>query len=388
MRNVIFLGLVSFFADVSTDMVYPLVPLYLTAAFGATPELVGIVEGIAESVASVLKVFSGYLSDRYQRKKPLAFLGYATGIVYKLLLVASASWVGVLLARVVDRLGKGLRTAPRDVMVAESADGAHVGQAFGVHKAMDMAGAGLGILIAWLLMAPSAGVSSYRAIFLWSMVPGVLALCMFAFIREKRGPRAQAGRLNPFLRARELGRSLKLYLAVVTMFTLGNSSNAFLLLRAQNYGFSARQAVLMYFGYHLSASLLAIPLGRLSDRVGRKSLLVGGYLLFSLVYATFAWANRGWMMWAAFGVYGLYTAMTAGVERAFIAQIAPPHLKGIMLGLHGTLTGIALLPASALAGLLWTKSGPQVPFAVGAALSLLAALVLHFFLQRPKGATL
>lgn len=388
MRNVIFLGLVSFFADVSTEMVYPLVPLYLTAAFGATPELVGIVEGIAESVASVLKVFSGYLSDRYQRKKPLAFLGYATGIVYKLLLVASASWAGVLLARVVDRLGKGLRTAPRDVMVAESADGAHVGQAFGVHKAMDMAGAGLGILIAWLLMAPGAGVSSYRAIFLWSMMPGVLALCMFAFIREKRGPRAQAGRLNPFLRARELDRSLKLYLAVVTMFTLGNSSNAFLLLRAQNYGFSARQAVLMYFGYHLSASLLAIPLGRLSDRVGRKSLLVGGYLLFSLVYATFAWANRGWMMWAAFGEYGLYTAMTAGVERAFITQIAPPHLKGTMLGLHGTLTGVALLSASALAGLLWTKAGPQVPFAVGAALSLLAALVLHFFLQRPKGATL
>ncbi|NLD33719.1 MAG: MFS transporter [Clostridiales bacterium] len=387
MRNIIFLGLVSFFADVSTEMVYPLVPLCLTAAFGATPALVGVVEGIAESVASLLKVFSGYLSDRYQRKKPLAFLGYSTGILYKLLLVISASWAGVLAARVVDRLGKGLRTAPRDVMVAESADGAHVGQAFGVHKAMDMAGAGLGILIAWLLMAPDSGVSSFRAIFLWSLLPGVLALGMFAFIREKRGPRAPAGRMSPFAHARELDGSLKLYLAVVTMFTLGNSSNAFLLLRAQAFGFTARQAVLMYFVYHVSASLLAISLGRLSDRVGRKSLLVGGYLLFSLVYALFAWVNEGWMMWAAFGLYGLFTAMTTGVERAFIAQIAPGHLKGTMLGLHGTLTGVALLPAGALAGLLWTQVGPQAPFALGAALSLAAALILHFLMQRPKGAS-
>lgn len=381
MRNVILLGLVSFFADVSTEMVYPLVPLYLTAVLGATPALVGVIEGAAESTASLLKVFSGYWSDRTPHKKHLAFLGYAAGVVYKGLLLLAGSWGGVLAARLIDRVGKGVRTAPRDVMVAESARQGHVGQAFGLHKTLDMAGAGLGVLLAWLLLGQGGGVAAYRSAFLWSIVPGLLGLTLFLFIRERKDRLPGVQRQRLFQRAASLDRRLKLYLGAVTLFTLGNSSNAFLLLRSQQFGFTARDAILLYLAYHVAAALLALPLGRLSDRVGRKSLLVGGYILFSAVYALFAWANTGWMMWAAFSLYGLFTAMTAGVERAFIAEIAPADLKGTMLGLHGTLTGVALFGASAMAGLLWTRVGPQAAFLYGALLSLLAAVILALFLR-------
>ena len=187
-KNIVFLGLVSFFADISSEMVYPLIPLYLTSAFGATPVLVGIIEGIAESVASLLKVFSGYVSDKYKRKKPLAFLGYAAGLFYKLALIFAGSWVGILFARVIDRFGKGIRTAPRDVMVSESADKEHMGKAFGIHKALDMAGSAIGILLSFFLLK-SVGEGGYKTIFALSAIPVILALAMFGFVKEKKEPR-------------------------------------------------------------------------------------------------------------------------------------------------------------------------------------------------------
>ena len=383
LRNVLFLGLVSFFADISAEMVYPLIPLYLSGVFGATPALVGLVEGLAESAASLLKVLSGYLSDRFERKKALAFTGYATGLLYKLGLLLAASWPGVLLARVVDRLGKGLRTAPRDLMVAQSAREGQMGRAFGLHKALDMAGASLGILLAYLLLSGSGGQQSYRQVFLLSIIPLVLGLLMFLFIKEQRySPAAQ--RPPIFKALRQLDTRLRLYLLVVVLFTLGNSSNAFLLLRARSLGFSARDAILLYFVYNLSAALLSLPLGRLSDKVGRKGLLVAGYLSFSLVYLGFALAFEGWQLWAIFLLYGLHTALITGVERAFIAELAPQRLKGSLLGLHATLQGLALLPASLIAGLLWTGLGATAPFSYGALMSLAAALLLLFFLTQDK----
>lgn len=381
MKNIIFLGLVSFFADVSAEMVYPIVPLYLSQVFGATPALVGLIEGIAESLASLLKVFSGYLTDRFRRKKILAFAGYSTGVFYKLAMLLAGSWAGILGARVLDRLGKGLRTAPRDVMVAQSARAGGLGRAFGVHKALDMAGAALGILISALLLRKTGDRAAYHQVFLWSLVPMVLALGMFFFIKEKREDRG-GPRREPFWRGlHRLDRQLKLYLAVATVFTLGNSSNAFLLLRARGLGFDQAQTIWLYFIYNITASLLSVPLGGLSDRVGRKRLLVAGYGLFALAYAGFGLAASAWQLIAAFVIYGVFTAMTTGVERAFIAQIAPPELKGTMLGLHGTLVGLALLPASLIAGLLWNGLGPAAPFLLGAALSLLAAVTLAFFFR-------
>lgn len=380
MLNIILLGMISFFTDVSTEMVYPLIPLYLTATFGATPALIGLIEGIAESLASLLKVFSGYVTDRFQHKRRLAFLGYSTSLFYKLALLLAGSWVGILSARVIDRIGKGIRTAPRDVLVSESSDQNHLGRAFGVHKALDMAGSALGILIAYFLVrSQSAEVgqaASYRQLFLVSIGPALIGLALFSFVREKKVHQPAKVREPLWQGFRKLDHQLKLYLLVTVIFTLGNSSNTFLLLRAKSVGFDDAQVILLYFLYNVTASLLAMPIGRQSDRIGRKRILIAGYLVFAVVYLGFALAPDTRTIIAAFGLYGVFTALTAGVERAYIAEIAPVELKGTMLGLQATLAGLALFPASLLAGLLWNLFGPVAPFAVGAVLSILAALVL------------
>lgn len=382
-RNIIFLGLVSCFADISSEMVYPIIPLYLTAVLGATPALVGVIEGIAESIASLLKVFSGYISDRFQKKKALAFTGYATGLVYKVALVFASSWLGILAARVIDRFGKGIRTAPRDVMVAESADKDSMGKSFGVHKMLDMAGSAVGILLAFIFLT-TLGEGNYKTIFVLSAVPIVIALCMFFFIQEKKEKREIVQREAFWKNAKNLDGQLKLYLFVTFFFTLGNSSNSFLLLRAYDVGFSSSTAILLYFIYNVTASILAVPCGRLSDQVGRKRLLVAGYLTFSLVYFGFASCTNKPVMILIFIIYGVYTAMTAGVERAFITEIAPKELKGTMLGLHSTLAGIALLPASVIAGLLWEHVNAAAPFIYGGVMSLAAAVMLGVGLKTKK----
>lgn len=387
MKNIIFLGLVSFFSDISSEMVYPIIPLYLTAAFGATPALVGIIEGIAESTASLLKVFSGYITDKYQNKKPIAFCGYATSFIYKLALLLASSWGGILAARVIDRLGKGIRTAPRDVMVSESADANSRGKAFGIHKALDMAGSAIGILLSYfLLQSLSDNTAGYRTIFLLSVIPTVAALIMFIFIKEKKEPREIRVREKFWKKLGAIDSRLKLYLVIVFIFTLGNSSNTFLLLRAKSVGFDDTTVILLYFIYNAVVSVLAIPFGKLSDKIGRKSILVVGYLLFSVVYFGFAFLASKGMMIAMFTLYGVFTAMTAGVERALIADIAPAELKGTMLGLHSTVSGIALLPASVICGALWSAFGAEVPFVFGASLSLLAAILLLLFLSGKKKA--
>jgi len=383
MINILFLGLVSFFTDISTEMVYPLIPLYLTGRFGATPALVGVIEGVAESVASLLKVFSGYLTDRFQKKKLIAFSGYAGSLFYKLALLLSGSWWGILAARVIDRTGKGIRTAPRDVLVIESAGAGGMGSAnplgaaFGLHKALDMCGSALGILFTWFLLRGAGSEDfNYRFLFMISVIPAILGLCMFLFVKQGPSP-APAKQREPFWKnIRKVDSQLRLYLLVVFLFTLGNSSNSFLILRARSAGFDEVNVILLYFLFNITAAALSMPMGRLSDKIGRKKLLVPGYLLFSLCYLGFAFAAGKASIVAAFLVYGLYTAMIAGVERAFVAEIAPPALKGTMLGLQATVAGVALLPASVIAGALYSAKGPVAPFVFGAALSLAAAVIL------------
>lgn len=380
-KNIIYLGLVSFFADISSEMVYPLIPLYLTSVFGAAPVLVGIIEGIAESIASLLKVFSGYISDKYNRKKPIAFVGYASGLLYKFALIFAGSWVGILGARVIDRFGKGIRTAPRDVMVSESSDKSQMGKSFGIHKALDMAGSAIGILLSYILLK-NMGESGYKTIFAISVIPVLLALAMFFFIQEKKGPRTVKQREFFWKNIKNLNGNLKLYLLVAFLFTLGNSSNTFLLLKATDIGFSNTDVILLYFIYNFTCAVFAVPFGKRSDKVGRKKVLVLGYITFSFVYLGFAFATQKWMLIAAFVLYGFYTAMVAGVERAFIAEIAPAELKGTMLGLHSTLVGIALLPASVIAGALWDAFGSFAPFLFGALLSAAAAMILGLFFRQ------
>ena len=379
--NIFFLGLVSFFTDISSEMVYPLIPLYLTFAFGATPVLVGIIEGIAESVASLLKVFSGYATDRFKKKKAMAFVGYSAGVFYKLALLFAGSWLGILGARVLDRLGKGIRTSPRDVLVSESAEKGEMGKAFGLHKALDMAGASIGILITFFILSNMGDSFDYKKLFALSIIPAVLGLGMFFFIKEKTEPRpVEKG--EPFWKnISKVDSQLRLYLLVVFLFTLGNSSNAFIILKANAVGFNTVNVILLYFIYNITASVLAMPLGKLSDRIGRKKLLVPGYLAFSLCYLGFAFVSNQWMMVVVFIIYGAYTAMIAGVERAFVAEISPPELKGTMLGLQATIAGIALLPASIIAGVLWNTFNSAAPFIFGAGLSLTAAIILTVFMK-------
>lgn len=386
--NVVLLGLVSFFADISSEMVYPVIPLYLVSALGATPALIGVIEGIAESLASLLKVFSGNFSDKYSKKKLLAFSGYATGLIYKVMLLLATSWNGILAARIVDRIGKGIRTAPRDVMINESAEKNHIGKAFGIHKMLDMAGSSIGIALAYLILNHTAVITtgSYKHVFAWSIVPVIFALLMFFFIKEKKRTVTTRQNESFWKNIKLLDKNLILYLAVALFFTLGNSSNAFLLLRAHDVGFSNKAVILLYLIYNVTAAIFSIPFGNRSDKKGRKPVLVTGYLLFSLVYFGFAFATKQFTIITIFILYGFYTAMTAGVERAFISEIAPQNLKGTMLGLHATIVGLALLPASTIAGLLWTHTNSKAPFIFGASMALISALILLCFLH-PKSST-
>lgn len=382
MRNIILLGLISCFADISAEMVYPIIPLYLTAVLGATPGIVGVIEGIAESLASLLKVWSGYISDKYQNKKKIAFVGYSTGLIYKLALLFSGTWFGILIARVIDRMGKGIRVAPRDVLVSESSDSKTLGKSFGIHKALDMLGSAIGILIAFIILKfLGDSANTYKMVFIVSIIPILIAFIFFPFIKESKTEKKEVKREKFWKNISKLDGQLKLYLFVVLLFTLGNSSNTFLLLRASNVGYSSTNVILLYFVYNIVASILAIPMGKRSDKEGRKNILVVGYLMFSIVYLLFGFATSKISMLIAFILYGIYTAMVTGVERAFIAEIAPTELKGTMLGLHGTIVGIALLPASMIAGLLWENVNVAAPFVLGAILSLVSALILCFGLK-------
>lgn len=367
--NIVLLGLVSFFTDVGAEMVYPILPMYLTAVLGASPAIIGIIEGIAESLASVLKLFSGMVADKYGHKKRLAFLGYAASAFNKIIILTSATWTGVLLARIVDRFGKGVRTAPRDALVAESAQQGKLGKAYGLHKAFDMLGAATGILMAYFLM--SAGDDGYRRIFIFSLIPAVIGP-MFVLLVKDSGQKPEKKPLN--FRWGGLDKRLRLFLICIFIFTLGNSSNAFILLRAYDAGFSSRNAILLYFVFNLTASLLSYPIGRLSDKTGRKITLSAGYLLYGIVYLGIGLISDRTSYWLLFVLYGVYTALTAGGERALIAEISPVNQKASALGLHSAMVGLGLLPASLIAGFLWDGIGSSAPFVFGGVLAVLTGI--------------
>lgn len=378
-NNIVIIGMVSLFIDMSTEMVYPLIPLYLTAVLGATPAIVGVIEGIAESVASLLKVFSGYIGDVYQNKKKLTFVGYSASVVYKILLLIASSWVGVLFARVIDRIGKGIRTAPRDALVAQSCDAKNLGGSFGLHKMLDMLGSSLGALLAYIFLATSLG---YEKAFLYSVIPAVIGILIITQVRENKCEVKKPEKFS--FKNLRLDMHLKYYLAVIFLFCLGNSSNTFLLLKAQERGFSATQVILLYFIFNLATSLLAIPSGKLSDKIGRSRVLVPGYVIFGLVYFGFAlWSSKAGIV-ILFLAYGVYTAFISGAERAFIAENAPADYKGTVLGLYGMLQGIGLLFSSIIAGVLWTAFGSNAMFYFGGAVGIASALLIAAMFRRKE----
>jgi MFS family permease len=379
--NIVLLGLVSLFVDMSTEMVYPLVPLFLTATLGASPAIVGIIEGIAESIASLLKVFSGYIGDVYHNKKRLAFAGYSASVIYKLLLLLAASWPGVLLARVIDRTGKGIRTAPRDALVAQSSEQKKLGGSFGLHKMLDMAGSSLGALAAYIFIATNFG---FHKAFLFSIIPAVIGILIIFTVREDKRSDTSVAKLS--LKGLKLNGKLKMYLATIFVFCLGNSSNTFLLLKAQERGFSAPQVILLYLIFNIAASILAIPSGRLSDRIGRSKVLVPGYMIYGLVYLGFALLPNKPAILILFIAYGAYTAFISGAERAYIVENAPAGLKGTVLGLYGMLQGIGLLLSSIIAGFMWDKLGSNAPFLFGGILGIVSAVMIGIILNRKTNA--
>jgi len=378
MFNIILLGITSLLTDISSEMVYPVIPIYLVSVLGASPAILGLIEGVAESLASLLKVFSGYFSDKIKSRKPFTIFGYANSAVGKLLLYLSLNWHSVLLGRVIDRFGKGIRTAPRDALIAESAKEGKKGAAFGLHRSMDTLGATIGVILAYFLVVKYKG--NLKNVFLLSIIPAVLGVLILFFVREKKDfVRTKGNRIQ--FQWRNLDKRLKTFLIFTFIFTLGNSSNQFLLLRAKNLGSPAGEVILLYLVYNIIYFLSVYPASFLSDKIGRKNLLVLGYLFYGLVYLGFALIHSLSMLWFLFGVYGLYMGFTEGVEKALVADFAPVHLRATVIGLHATLLGLGLLPASVFAGLLWKFFGPASMFYFGAITGIIASIGLWFILK-------
>lgn len=371
-RTVWLMGLISLVNDSASELVYPLVPLYLSGVLMAGPRVLGLIEGVAEALASLLKLWAGVMVDRSGRSKPWVVAGYGLAGLARPLIALVTGWPLLLALRLADRIAKAVRAAPRDALLAASIAPGQRGLAFGLHRAMDNAGAVIGPLLAWALLA--AGLPLGR-VFLWAVIPGLICLGLTLAVREAPPQAAPPPRFSWTLAG--LPPPLRRYLVVVALFTLGNSSNMFLLLRARELGVAEAQVPLLWAAVSGVAALFAVPLGSLSDRVGRVRLLVAGYLAYALFYLGMAaWAEPGWRLALLFGLYGLFMAATDGVERALLADLTPPGQRGTAFGWLNLTTGAMLLPASLLFGWLWEGISATVAFGFSAGCALAAALLL------------
>lgn len=373
--TVIRLGLVSFFADVSSEMLYPVTPIFLTLVLGASVSSVGLIEGVAEGTASLLKAYSGRWSDRLQKRKAFIWLGYLFAAIAKPLVGGASSWGQVLFARSFDRFGKGIRTAPRDALLAESVSPAQRGAAFGWHRMMDTLGAVIGPLVAILFLQYYKSPSDLRWLYYAAIVPGLFSVLIVFTVRERSSQAAAFIKTESF-KLGKMSKEFKRFLIGWGVFSLANSSDVFLLLKAQSSGLSLTFTILLYAFYNLLYSLVSPYLGYLSDKFGRKWILVVGLFVFAFVYILFSLATVPWHFAALFGVYGVYMAATDGVGKAFAVDLVPVHLKATGIGLLGTVAGFATIVASSVAGLLWDRLGSQWTFYYGAFGALIAIIIL------------
>jgi len=384
-RNIWAVTITSFFTDVSSEMIFNLVPLYLANVLGVGTAIIGLVDGIAETTASLMKVYTGSLSDKLGQRKWLAVAGYALSTISKPFLFIAVTWEEVLGVRFSDRLGKGVRTAPRDALVADSIDEKQRGLAFGVHRAGDTAGAFLGIglaaLIVWLTEGNGADLvrRTFQIAVLISFIPAVLGVLVLIGMANEVPMKTKRASALPSLEG--LDTRFKLFLFVVLLFTLGNSSDSFIILLGQNRGLDIVQILLMLMTFNFIYAALSGPLGLWSDRIGRRRLIIGGWIAYGLVYLGLALSNAGWHVWVLYALYGIYYAATDGVGRALVADFVPVERRGAAYGLYNAAIGITVLPASVIAGVLWqglgtwTGFGASAPFYFGAALALLAGIL-------------
>jgi MFS family permease len=385
-RNVWIVTITSFLTDVSSEMVLQLLPLFLANVLGVRTNIIGLIEGIAETTASLLKVFSGWLSDKLRRRKALTVLGYSLSSFSKPFLYFATSWLGVLAVRFSDRVGKGIRTAPRDALIADSVDEHHRGLAFGLHRAGDTLGAfvGLGIALLIVLSTESGAMQladeTFRSIVLVSIIPAFLAVFVLALGARETPIKGEAH--APRLSLSEMTPAFRHFLLIVALFTLGNSSDAFLILRAQERGLNVVGVLGMLMTFNLIYALIAGPAGVLSDRIGRRQLIVAGWIVYGLIYLGFALAISTWQVWLLYGLYGIYYGIFEGTAKAFVADLIPPEKRGTAYGIYNAAIGLLALPASVLAGILWqgiggwTGFGAAAPFITGSVLALVAAVLL------------
>jgi MFS family permease len=391
-RNVWAVSVTSFFMDISSEMVINLLPLFLSSVLGVKTNVIGLIEGIAEATASLLKVFSGWLSDRLRMRKWLAVAGYGISALAKPFFYWANSWEMIAGVRWADRVGKGIRTAPRDALVADTVAEENRGLAFGLHRAADTGGAVLGLVIALLVVwAAQAGggdlrASTFRTVVLISLLPAVLAVLSLAFgARDVPVTQQQEA---PRFAFKALGRPFVTFMIIVGIFDVGNSSDAFLVLRARERGLSVIGVLAMLITFNLIYALISTPAGSLSDRIGRRRVIVGGWLVYAAIYLGFALAGAGWQVWALYAAYGLYYGLAYGTTKAMVADIVAPEVRGTAYGTYNAVLGILDFPASLIAGILWSGLGrwaglgPSAPFYFGAAMAFLAAILMIAW--RPK----
>jgi len=385
-RNVWAVSLTSFFMDISSEMVINLLPLFLANVLGVRISLIGLIEGIAEATSSLLKVFSGWFSDRVGERKWLAVAGYGISTLAKPFFYFAQTWGQVLAVRWADRVGKGIRTAPRDALVADSIDEKQRGLGFGLHRAADSGGAMAGLLIAlgviWAAQeaAVTLGRDTFQRVVLISLIPAVLAVLVLAF--GARDVPVTGERARPKITLRGLGKPFLIFLVIVGIWDLGNSSDAFLVLRAQSLGTSVVGIMLMLITFNFVYAAVSMPAGALSDRIGRRKIIIGGWIAYAVIYFGFAMAETSWQAWLLYASYGLYYGMAYGTSKAMVADLVPPELRGTAYGTYNAVLGILDLPASLIAGILWqgiagwAGLGASAPFLFGAACSLLAAVLM------------
>ncbi len=382
-RNVWVVTLTSFLTDVSSEMIVNLLPLFLSNILGVKTNIIGVIEGVAETTASLLKLFSGWLSDRLGQRKWLAVLGYGLSTVAKPFLYVVNSWGGVLAVRFADRVGKGIRTAPRDALIADTIAPQQRGVAFGLHRAGDTAGAALGVLIALgVVLATQAGDlqlrrETFQAVVLVSIIPAALAVLVLAL--GARDIPAEPRHEPPRLSLHGFTPRFRWFLLAVIVFTLGNSADAFLILRGQERGLSVVGVLGMLLTFNVVYALASGPAGALSDRVNRSKMIVGGWLMYGALYLGFAAASSAWQIWAGYAIYGVYYGLTEGTAKALVADLVHPEQRGTAYGLYNAAVGVMALPASVIAGVLWQGAfgwagfGPSAPFFFGALMALLGA---------------
>ncbi len=378
--NVLALSVVSLLNDTSSEIIYPLLPVFLFLTLGASPFYIGLIEGFAESFASILKLFSGFLSDKFGNRKFPVFLGYSLAAVARPFLAFVTTWQQVLFVRMSDRIGKGIRGAPRDALIAASVPPERRGFAFGFNRAADHLGAVIGPIIAFVLLTyfaadPNEPTSlEYRRVFLFASIPVVIGLFVIVFfVKEEKPEPSDADEIPIKFSLREFDGNFKRFLAVIVLFTISNSTDAFLLLRAEQAGIAPAMLPILWMVLHFSKVLVSLIAGELSDRVGRKALIFGGWIVYAAVYAGFAFVTAPWQVWVLFIVYGVYFGMTEGNEKAFVADMVDPEKRGTAYGFYNLAFGISVFPASLIFGLLWTTFGPETAFLVSAVISIVSA---------------